>query len=83
MPLNEFNIDKEFISKCRKLGVEIVDAQLYTNSGVKYEFASSEDLKAICNELMNLVWQDPDGFKIGIKNTEDTHIIFIYYADDF
>jgi len=80
--MSEFNIDKEFVATCKQFGVEIVDAQLYTNEGVKYEFASTEDLQLVCYELLALAWQDPDGFKIGIKNTEDTHIIFIYYAED-
>lgn len=78
---NEYYIDQLFVARCKELGIEIEDYQHFCNEGDMYEFKSTEDLQTIAVELLQLAFADPNGFRIGIKDVDDTHLIFIYYPD--
>lgn len=71
-----------FQKRCQELGIEIVDYRYYCNECDLYELKSTEDMKVMSDELLKKAFEEEFGFKIEIKNTEDTHLILLYEPED-
>ena len=79
-----YYLDREFEKRCFRLGIKIVDAQYYCNSGIKYEFKDLDSLTKAFNEYMDAALEDPDGVNIKVTLTayDDTFLLFIHYPED-